>query len=183
LLVGVGLASFALTLWVERERGSAPRLVNGASTRGAALVVYHPGLQGFQERVTIAFTDGLAAAGWRVEITTASRVAPGDVSGYDLLVVGSPTYWWQPARPVTDYLDRLGNLDSKPTVVLVTGSGQGERSTRLLGDKIRDAGGRVFETLTLYAWRPNAEGVQGNNKQIAADIAYQAGAAIPPPRP
>ncbi len=57
-----------------------------------------------------AYIAGLADADWSVMVSTASVDAPTSVSDFDLLVLGSPTYAWKPAGPITRYLGRLGEL-------------------------------------------------------------------------
>ena len=64
--------------------------------------------------ITRAFSEGLVSNGWRVDVTTASKEAPTDLTGYDLLVLSAPTYDWVPAKPIQRYLERLGDLGGQP---------------------------------------------------------------------
>lgn len=154
LLAVATLVAVVWTLWAERERPTELRVLNADTSGGTALVVYHPGLTDFQERVTNAFADGLVANGWRVEITTASGRAPIELSSYDLLVLGSPTYWWTPARPVTRYVDQVTSLNDRQAILIVTCSGMCDRSASVLSERVRDAGGEVVQTLKLSKWAP-----------------------------
>jgi hypothetical protein len=182
VLVMSTIGALIWTYFAERERVSGVTVLNESSAHGTALVVYHPGLTDFQERVAGSFADGLVAAGWRVEVTTASHAAPRDVGAYDLLVVSSPTYWWTPAWPVTRYVERVDGLNGKHAAIIVTASGMGTRAMQVLRDNVEDNGGIVTSALTLYTWRPNDERAEGDNKQIAVDIAYREAAGIAPPR-
>jgi hypothetical protein len=70
------------------------QVMNPNGSAGTTLLVYHPGRSGYQKMLIGAFSEGLVSNGWRVEIATASKEAPTDLSGYDLLVLSAPTYDW-----------------------------------------------------------------------------------------
>ena len=129
--------------------------LNPEGTAGAALIVYHPGGSGFQETLNHAFADGMVSNGWRVEITTASRQAPSDLSSYDLLVLGSPTYEWRPSARIQRYLGQLGDLGGQPTVVIISGAGYTELSLPTMEDLVREANGDLVKSMALWTMAPN----------------------------
>jgi hypothetical protein len=161
------------------------RATLNAGGRGRALVVYTPGLSDFQRRVSRAFALGLARNGWRVDLATATRTAPTDLAGYDLVALGGPTYWWAPARPLQRYIARLGDLHGKPTVVLLTGAGATERSLRLLEDLIRAHNGTIVASHVYFTMAPNREADYSwrTNRSVGVALAESAARALPPPRP
>jgi flavorubredoxin len=159
----------------NKEVVSEVKTLNPEGDGGTALVVYHPGKSDFHERVTSGFAEGLASNGWRVEITTASSQAPPDLSGYDLLVLGGPTYWFTPNRPIRRYLSRLGDLGGQRTVTIITAMGAGERSTSIMEKQVREANGNLVNALILYTTRPN-EDLYGIND--AVEIATRAAKEI-----
>ena len=165
VLVVLAAAGALSYLWLNKEVVSEVEVRNPEGDAGTALVVYHPGKSDFQEKVTYAFAEGLASNGWRVEITTASAQAPTDFSGYDLLVLGGPTYWFTPSRPIKRYLSRLGDLG-------------GQRSISVMEQQVREANGDLVKSLILYTMRPN-EDLYGIND--AVEIATQAAKEIPLP--
>jgi len=175
LIVGVAL----LYLVTSQEVVSSIEVLNRGGDQGTALVVYHPGLTGFHERVTSAFADGLVSNGWRVEMTTASPYAPTDLSSYDLLVLGGPTYFWTPNRPIKSYLSRLGNLGGKRTAIIITALGMGERSISTMERLVQAANGDLVKSLLLYSLAPN-EDIYGINDP--EEIASQVAKGITPPR-
>jgi flavorubredoxin len=175
VLVAAGVLSY---LWLNREVVSEVEVRNPEGDAGTALVIYHPGESDFQEKVTYAFAESLVSNGWRVEITTASLQAPTDLSVYDLLVLGGPTYWFTPARPIRRYLSRLGDLGGQPTVTIITSMGAGERSVFIMDQDVREANGDLVKSLILYTMRPN-EDLYGIND--AVEIATQAAKEIPLP--
>jgi hypothetical protein len=151
-----------LSSWINQGVVSAVETVNPDGDTGTALIVYHPGKSSFQRDVSYAFAGGLVANGWRVEITTASSRAPKDLSSYDLLVLGAPTYDWLPAKPIQAYVGRLGDLAGKPTVTIISGAGYTELSQPAMERLVHEAGGQLVRSLAVWTMRPN-EDLYGTN--------------------
>jgi hypothetical protein len=176
IVVFVVVAALPILLysWLNREVVGEVEVSNPEGDAGTALMVYHPGKTGFGERVTGAFVEGLVSNGWRVETTTPSARAPTDLSGYDLLIVGGPTYMFTPNRPIRAYVRRLGDLGGKPTATIITGWGSGERSNAIMQEDVRRANGQLVASLLLYTIRPN-EDLYGINdaEQIATRAAKE----------
>jgi hypothetical protein len=174
VLVVVWASSY---LWLNAETVSGIEVQNPAGEVGTALVVDHPGRGSFHARVVSGFVEGLVAGGWRVETTTASGQAPTDLSGYDLLVLGSPTYWFTPSWPIRRYLDRLGDLTGQPTVTIITGMGAGERSAFMMQRQVQKANGELVSGLLFYRMRPNDDDDYVNpeqNQALAVKLATRA---------
>lgn len=175
LLLGwQGLLSF----WLNAEVVSPVETLNPAGEAGTALLVYHPGRTGLQRRVSMAFAEGLASNGWRVSITTASSHTPTNLSGYDLLVLSTPTYDWLPARRIRTYLQRLGDTSGQPTVVIVTGLGLTGRSLARMERMVQQANGQLIASFVLRTLGSN-ETMDGQNDPEA--IMRRAGQEIPLP--
>ena len=138
----------------------------------SALIVYQPGLSSFPRDVSYAFGNGLAASGWRVEITTASSQAPSDLSKYGLIVLGFPCYGASPGTAIIRYVDRLANLQGIDTVIVACAAGSPGGSVDTMTQKVQAAGGTFKESLSLFTIAPN----EGNG--TATDIARQAGTQI-----
>jgi flavorubredoxin len=168
----------------NKEVVSEIKSLNPEGDGGTALVVYHPGKSDFQHRVFSGFVEGLVSRGWRVEITTPSFRAPTDLSGYDLLVLGGPTYWFTPNRPIRRYLSRLGDLGGQRTVTIITALGAGERSTSVMEKQVREANGDLVNALLLYKMRPNDDDNyidSQQNQALAVEMATQVAEEVPLP--
>jgi len=152
--------------------------INDGGTTGRALVVYHPGLSRFHADVMTAFVDGLAERDWRCDMTTASRIAPARLEGFDVLVLGAPTYAWKPASPVVRYVERLGDLGGIPTVVLLTSAGPNTDVAAAFAESVEAANGDVIEALEIRQIAPNEEIHEISD---AVEIARRAGAAFAVP--
>jgi hypothetical protein len=169
IIVTILVASWILSYWwLNREAAEVIELRNPEGERGSALVVYHPGPGTFHRQVVGGFVQGLVASGWRVEVATASAQAPTELTGYHLLVLGSPTYWFTPSVPVRRYLRQVGDLGGLPTVTITTGLGSGGRSSKVLQEYVRDAHGSLVEALTFYRLRPNDDDNYANGAQNRA---------------
>jgi hypothetical protein len=131
--------------------------VGAAGGAGRAFIVYHSTHGGFQPLVLRAFAEGLQSQGWRVDMTTASRATPVNVSAYDVLVLGAPSYNWQPARPTLAYLGRLGDLKGMPVALVISGGGMTDRALKIMSDRVTQAHGRIVEAIEIWTTRPNAE--------------------------
>ncbi len=165
----------AVSYWVNVEVVSPLEVLNGEGDSGTALVVFHPGKSSFQRDVSYAFAEGLVSQGWRVEITTASYQAPTDLSPYDLLVLGAPTYDWLPARRLETYVRGLGDLAGQPTVTVISGAGYTDLSQPAMERMVQETGGELIKSLAVWSMRPN-EDLYGTNdaeqamRQAAGEI-------------
>jgi hypothetical protein len=140
---------------VNAEVVSDGEILNPNGSAGTTLLVYHPGRSGYQKMLIESFSEGLVSNGWRVEVTTASKEAPIDLSDYDLLVLSAPTYDWEPARPIQRYLERLGDLGGQPTVVIISAAGTTTLSLPKMEDLVREANGDLIASYALWTLVPN----------------------------
>ncbi len=134
-----------------------------------ALIIYHPGLSSFIEDCTYAYADGLVANGWRVEITTASSHAPTDLSKFGLLVLGSPVYAGKPSDTIQRHVERVGDLQGKNVVLLVTSGGSDGIAEALMQQTVEAHSGSVLAVVSLFNDSPNP----GNADPL--ELAEQAG--------
>ena len=155
LITWICVYEVGFTRRMHAETTSPVTHLGGDGSAGRAFIVYHASRGGFQHALQTALADGLMMQGWSVDITTASRKTPKDVSGYDLLVIGSPSYNWVPARPVVSFLRRARNLNGKPVLLVVSGGGMTERSALVLRRRVERSHGTVLNTLELWTRHPN----------------------------
>jgi flavorubredoxin len=189
VIAGVGVVTAGILSWViwywrriNQEVPSRVETLNLEGERGTALIVYHPGRRGFCHAVIHAFAQGLVSSGWRVDITTASSQAPTVLGGYDFLAFGGPTYMWSPARPIKRYVSRLGDLEGKPTAIIVTGFGATGRAMSIMEKLVREDNGQLVKSLSLTTARPNDEEDPRPNEEVALDMATRAGQEVPLPQ-
>jgi len=165
VIVVAGVLGFVL-FKINSDYVSGIEVLNADGAR-TALIIYHPGLSSFMEDVAYAFADGLAENDWRVEITTASSQAPTDLSGYSLLVLGSPVYADGPSPTIKRHVDRIGDLKGIDTVLLVTSGGSEGGAETAMQQTVEEYNGSVELVVSLFNSTPN----DGD----PLDIAEQAG--------
>lgn len=178
------MAGVTVTWMANRVQLRNPRLLLTGDPESMALVVHHPGLSEFPERVIQGFTRGLQESGWSAVIWTASDSTPVDLADFDLLVLGTPIYYWAPSRPMQRYLERVGDLRGKDVAIILTGMGSGARAAAIMERLVREARGVLVSSLTLNTHNPNdQDNYEGpsQNQDLAVEMAVQAGREIPLP--
>ena len=176
------LAAGASLVWMQwrlnQETITPLTIRNPEGTAGNALLVYQPGLSNFQTRVSEAFAEGLADAGWRIAVTTASREAPADLEAFDLAVLGSPVYGGTPGKALASYIERVGDFSGKPVVILLTGAGDVQPAIEFSEAMVTKAGGRPIHGLGLTAMRPNEQASEFSGSNTDRAIQYARHSAL-----
>ncbi len=151
---------------------------NEDGATGTAFVVYHPGISSFHQDVTLAFVNGLVNNDWRVDVTTASGQTPTNLTGYDLMVLGGPSYGNALCVPLADYVNRLGDFGGIDVALIITSGGNGTGAMDTLEAQVEAANGNVVLKLQLFNLYPNID-AYGNTNPIV--IATQAAEDLPLP--
>ena len=178
------LLLFAIAGWtwisiaVEIEAPFRQEILNRGGQH-KALIIFHPSwIDHFQDDLTSHFARGLGKAGWTVDRVTASSANPPNVEGYDLVVLGTNTYYWRPDLPTKSLLAKL-NLKTKLCVGLVSGAGSTGRAERVLKEAIERAHGTVSDIHSFWLWRPNdKKRLQEDNRKVALEQALELGVRI-----
>jgi hypothetical protein len=158
---------------------SGIEVVNPSGSK-TALVVYQAGLTSFPKDSSYAFANGLGASGWRVEITTASPQAPSDLSKYNLLVLGFPTYGGSPGTAIIRYVDRVGDLHGINIVIIACAGFDAAKSVATMTQNVHAANGTVQKSLALVSKSTWFGMAPSGRTGSPADTARQAGTQICP---
>jgi len=178
VIIAIALISLAwwglFTPWVNKDWVSDVAILNPEGDAGTAYIAYYPGRSSFQQDIANAFAEGLVTNGWRVEIGTISSQAPTDLSQYDLVVLGSPTYFVQPAQRVLKYVKTL-DLSGINVVVLASGLVTPKQAASELEEAVSTANGNIIKSVAVTT----GSGMEGitNPKEIGREAAL----AIPLP--
>ncbi|MDI9578113.1 MAG: hypothetical protein QM398_08275 [Thermoproteota archaeon] len=165
VIVGVPIITFfEYSVYAETVGSIEVKNAVGAKT---ALVIYHPGLTAFSHDIAYTFADRLASNGWRVEITTASAQAPESLAEYDLLVLDWPIYDFYPAPTITNYVNRIGDLQGKDTVIVTIGGGINPLNAQeTMKQIVQDANGNIKASFIIF----RGENVTEKAEQAANQI-------------
>ncbi len=108
VLIIVGVTSFSLVIFdvAGNLATDTHPLPNGAAA-GKALVVYDPGLSGGAKDTATKIGYNLQTAGYDVLLAGVKSSAAGNITGYDVIVVGGPVYAGKPASTIQTYLNNL----------------------------------------------------------------------------
>ncbi len=155
LLIAVLVLAVSGVVALQYVRGAinhdvvTPLEVINADGTAKALVVYQQSLSSGPKDAAYTFAEGLEAAGWRVEVTSASPEAPSNLTNYKLLVLAYPIYGARPGETITRYVDRLGDMHQIHTVTIdVRWSNAVET---VMKQKIGTQNGTVIQTLLASA--------------------------------
>lgn len=135
--------------YLQSDLISDIEVINPSGATGTAFVAYRPGVSSFQKDITYAFIEGLRENDWRIEVTTISSQTPVNLTTYDLIVFGSPTYGGNPHDSVVSYFSRVLNLNKTDVAVIVT-SGQSDTAATVMSNLATNANGTVLEALSFH---------------------------------
>jgi menaquinone-dependent protoporphyrinogen IX oxidase len=95
---------------------------------GKALVVYDPGITGAAKGAASDIAGDLKGRGYTVDLAGVKSKAASDAAGYDVIVVGGPTYAGNISSSIKAYLDGLRPSSDAKVGVFATGSAEPENS-------------------------------------------------------
>ena len=146
---------------------------------GKALVVYHS-VYGNTEKVARALAKGLEDGGVDVDCLRVDAVEFDKLSGYDLLVVGSPVHGWNASPSIEEFLEVLKNVDG------LSGKKAFAFDTKMKSRLAGSAGGKIEEKLKRLGFKivkpyvsavvkgsegPLEEGTEETFRQIGSELA------------
>ena len=89
---------------------------------GNALVVYDPGITGFAKDVATKIAGDLQSKGYTVTLAGVRSSAAANVSGYDVIVAGGPTYAGNVSSSIKSYMHDLKPAPDTRIGIYWTGS-------------------------------------------------------------
>ncbi|MDX8340330.1 EFR1 family ferrodoxin [Draconibacterium sp. IB214405] len=93
---------------------------------------------GSTNKIADQIEKGITSGEWDIDRINIGQNSNTDVSGYDLVGIGSPTYFFNPPFIVQDFVNELKGLKNKPTFVFV-----------LHGTYVGDCGNWIRRTLKM----------------------------------
>ena len=129
IVIALSMGTVIFDLFSYTATGSENLKPDG-SIAGKALVVYDPGISGMTKNAAYSIARGLESRAYDVTVAGIRSPEASKASGYDMVIVGSPTYAGNPTGPVTDYLNSVQPSKEAAIGVFATGmSPEGENPT------------------------------------------------------
>ncbi|MFX0071121.1 MAG: flavodoxin family protein [Candidatus Hermodarchaeota archaeon] len=151
IIASMLVAANLMMQYIRTDTVSKVETINKNGKTGEVFVAYRPGVSTFQTEITYAFILGLEENDWKIKVTTISSKTPTDLSSYDLIVIGTPTYSSEPHDSVKDYLKDVDDLDNKDVVIIVSAGGS-DSALSDMEDRVKDAGGKVVMSIIVYTY-------------------------------
>ena len=99
---------------------------------GTALVVYDPSLSGETKNVATKMAEDLKSKGYKVKLAGIRSKDASNITGYNVLIFGSPTYAGNPSNTVKSYLTGLKIPQNTTVGVFSVGSGADDQDSNLV---------------------------------------------------
>ncbi|NLY91373.1 MAG: hypothetical protein GX081_07170 [Firmicutes bacterium] len=92
----------------NKPKGNKEQVLPGKGERPRkALIIYQPGLTKITSRRAQELAAGLNAGGYEVTLNHPGKHLTTDLSGYELVIFGSPTYAGQLTKALTNYMAQV----------------------------------------------------------------------------
>lgn len=165
-----------LTLWAQFSGPHFIESLEAESGSQKALVVYDPDpIYNLDERVCLAYAQGLHEEGWQVTVASvrAANSLPGE---FDHFAFCANTYNWGPDLSICNFIENRTDLYQKPVVAITLGSGSTARAKRILEQKILKREAELVNSVSYWLMRPNDESrLDEPNVEVAKDMARTLG--------
>ena len=113
-------------------------LKTAGNVTGKALIVYDPGLSGGTKSAAFQMAKVLNSKGYVVTVAGVRSSDAANISGYDVLIVGSPTYGAKPTGPIESYLIGLKPSENILIGVYSLSGGNAQDSNLVMAQILKD---------------------------------------------
>ena len=139
---------------------------------GNALVVYDPGITGFAKDVATKIADDLQSSGYTVTLAGVRSSAAANVSGYDVIVVGGPTYAGNVSSSIKSYMHDLKPAPDARIGIYWTGGYPSSNDPAFMHQFVTElpagAGAQVKSTIKLAS----SDDVNGRCEGFVTDLLH-----------
>lgn len=164
MLMTVGVVSAAN----KPKRDNEQVLPGKGDTPKKAIIIYQPAITKVTTRMAQQLAAGLNEGGYEVTVNHPGKHLSMDLSGYDLIIFGSPTYAGQLAKALTKYMEQvcpeLAKAPGKAPRLVLFATGGLEQTEEF--DRLAD----ILSGLNVVRKIKFSPGPQEKNDQIAYDL-------------
>ncbi len=124
--VGLCIVAVAFCSWYTgsntKDYGDNQRILGITNGNGkAALIIYQPSRGGKTDKVAENLAKGIHDAGYEVTLDNPGKHLKTDLSGYSIVVFGSPVYMGQVSPVLTQYMNSVKSLTNSKILLFATG--------------------------------------------------------------
>ena len=127
----------AFLIGVSRSKESKINKPEGAVT-GKALIVYDAGFTGGTKTAASYFAEDLKSKGYEVKLAGVRSDDALNTAGYDVLIIGSPTYRGKPTKPIESYLKGLKPAENTAIGIYSLSGGNLQDSNVFMAQMLKD---------------------------------------------
>lgn len=102
-------------------KGDKQQLLKGSNGK-KALVVYQPSISSTSKALGESLAKGINEAGYEVTVSYPGKHLSGDVSGYDVIVMGTTVYAAQPSKMLMEYAQTVTGIEEKRVLLYSLGA-------------------------------------------------------------
>jgi flavodoxin len=121
VLVLMPMIGFIVAFFVSYTATGCEKLKPAGSPKGKALIVYEPGASPLTKKAADNLGKVLQGRGYEADVAGIRSAAARDSAGYDVLLVGTPTYLGKPTPHVIKYLKSLSPANGRIVGLFPTG--------------------------------------------------------------
>jgi flavodoxin len=147
-------------------------LTPDANVVGKALVVYDPGLSGGTKTAAFHMANVLKSKGYEVTVAGVRSSDAGNLSGYDILIVGSPTYGAKPTRTIESYLNSLKNSENITIGVYSLAGGDAQDSNLVMAQILKN---KSLQVKVSMKFGKSAFGASADQNQYSSFVSQLLG--------
>jgi|GEM_PF-1391324 len=143
LILGIILGIIVLVVVVAYLIGyfsssGSVTLKSEGNVSGKVLIVYDPGLSGGTKSAAFQIANVLSSKGYAVTVAGVRSNEAVNLSGYDVLIVGSPTYGAKPTGSIESYLNSLEAPENIIVGVYSLAGGDAQDSNLVMAQILKD---------------------------------------------
>lgn len=114
MIILVSIVNSALS----SDKGNNEKILESTKLDKKALIIYQPSLSKMTSKISGEIAKGLNESGYEVVINYPGEHLSTDLSKYDIVIFGSPTYGGKISNVLTKYISKVKDYSSNVKVVL-----------------------------------------------------------------
>lgn len=160
-----------VTLWVQKE-GPIHKIELGSNSAPTkVLIIYDPDpFYNLDQQICEAFGSVLANHNFKVTIATVAATKHLNLSSYQLYVLCSNTYNWDPDWAIVRFIDKDTSFTNKKVIAITLGSGATIHAQKTLEKLIKHRKARLIDSKSFWLKKPNdTTRIKESNVKVALE--------------